>query len=356
MKDFNTKRIVVTSFMIALSIVLSRILSIQTPISKIGFYYLPIALIAMMYGPLWSGAAWGIADVIGALMFPTGAYFFGFTLSAIIKGLLLGVFLYRHDKSVWRPVVVSVLSAVFVTLGIDVLWLVAYFGRAAAAVWSARIVQCAITVPVQSILIISMGRIFGSLIYHNGTLYQRKKAVRKEISSKYSSDEFNRGEISSVICNKVISTDLYKNAKTVFCFVGTRREVDTRAILENVIESGKTLCVPMTDNHNLMSMRIIESLDQLREGRHGILEPDSGCSELHSSDIDLAIIPCIACDEKHHRLGHGSGVYDNFMRHYKRTKGTSITICPDFALLKKVPYGDHDTSISTVITEKRTVN
>ena len=36
----------------------------------------------------------GLTDYIGAHLFPFGEYFVGFTISAIIKGLIYGVFLY----------------------------------------------------------------------------------------------------------------------------------------------------------------------------------------------------------------------------------------------------------------------
>ena len=69
--------------LIAIEIVLSRFCSIATPIVKIGFGFVPIAVCGMLYGPVWAGVAGGAADLLGAVLFPIGAYFPGFTLSAV---------------------------------------------------------------------------------------------------------------------------------------------------------------------------------------------------------------------------------------------------------------------------------
>ena len=53
----NTKRLVVLAFLIALEIILTRFCSIQTPIVRIGFGFLPVAMMGILYGPIWAGSA-----------------------------------------------------------------------------------------------------------------------------------------------------------------------------------------------------------------------------------------------------------------------------------------------------------
>lgn len=79
-KKVNIKILVSVSALIALEVILSRFLSIATPVVKIGFGFVPIAVCAMLYGPIWAGAAGALADFLGATLFPIGAYFPGFTL------------------------------------------------------------------------------------------------------------------------------------------------------------------------------------------------------------------------------------------------------------------------------------
>ena len=76
----KTKRILLCALFISSTIVLGRILSIRTPIITIGFSFVPIMLSAIMLGPKYSVFIATICDIIGALVFPTGSFFFGFTI------------------------------------------------------------------------------------------------------------------------------------------------------------------------------------------------------------------------------------------------------------------------------------
>ena len=85
------------AFLIALEVVLSRFCSINTMGLRIGFSFVPIALCAVMYGPVVAAAAYALADVLGTTLFPMGPFFPGFTLSSAMMGLVYGFFLYRRD-------------------------------------------------------------------------------------------------------------------------------------------------------------------------------------------------------------------------------------------------------------------
>ena len=51
MKNNSVKKLVEISLLIALEVILTRFCSINTATLRIGFGFLPIAIIAMMYGP-----------------------------------------------------------------------------------------------------------------------------------------------------------------------------------------------------------------------------------------------------------------------------------------------------------------
>lgn len=61
----NTKRLVILAFLIALEIILTRFCSIQTPIVRIGFGFLPVAMMGILYGPIWAGIGYAIGDLLG---------------------------------------------------------------------------------------------------------------------------------------------------------------------------------------------------------------------------------------------------------------------------------------------------
>ena len=145
----NLKTMLHVSILIAMEVILSRFVSVATPIVKIGFGFVPIAICAMLYGPVWSGVAGGVADFIGAILFPIGVYFPGFTLSAVLTGVVFGLFLYKR-KVKWLNLCAAVLiNCLGISLCLSTYWLTVITGSPFLALLPTRIVQNVIMLPVQ---------------------------------------------------------------------------------------------------------------------------------------------------------------------------------------------------------------
>lgn len=110
----RTKRIIMLGLMMAMSIVLTRFLSITTLTVRIGFAFIPLVVVAIAYGPIYAGIMGALADVIGVALFPTGPYFPGFTLTAFMTGAIYGVFLYKKPMKFWRVLVATVIVSIVV--------------------------------------------------------------------------------------------------------------------------------------------------------------------------------------------------------------------------------------------------
>jgi len=151
------------------------------------------------------------------------------------------------------------------------------------------------------------------------------------------------------ICGSVISTPEYKQAKTVFCFVGRPAEIDTRLILEDALRSGKRLCVPKCVSDGVMEARLITSLSDLSPAKHGLLEPDPSKSGLvFPQEIDFAVIPCVTCDHFGSRLGFGGGYYDRYLQGADFFK---CMVCRSELISEKVPRESFDVIPDMLITE-----
>ena len=141
------------SLLIALQVVLSRFLSISTPIVKIGFGFVPLAICGMLYGPVWAGVAGALADIIGATLFPVGAFFPGFTVSAALAGIVFGVLLYKRQGN-WVQLSVAVaIHCLFISLVLNTFWLTIITGSPFAALLPTRILQNVVMIPVQFIVL-----------------------------------------------------------------------------------------------------------------------------------------------------------------------------------------------------------
>ena len=149
----NTNRLLVMALLIAMEIVLTRFMSVNTPILRIGFGFLPISMIAILYGPWPAGIAYAVGDVLGALMFPTAPPFPGFTLSALLTGLIFGKFLYEKQITWKRVLVPSILIAVFIDLILNTYWLTLLTGKGFMFLLPTRIAKAVVMPQIQMILI-----------------------------------------------------------------------------------------------------------------------------------------------------------------------------------------------------------
>lgn len=144
----------------------------------------------------------------------------------------------------------------------------------------------------------------------------------------------------------------YQEAQTVFCFVGTAGEIQTREILQGALEDGKRVCVPRCLSKGLMEAFEIRSLGQLKPGSYGIPEPGEECPVVHIEEIDLALVPCLACTREGKRLGQGGGYYDRYFGGSERTfTGTAWLLCREAMILPEIPEEAHDWQGHGVISE-----
>ena len=152
-KNSTTTRLVIIAFMIALEIILTRVCSINTPMLRIGFGFLPVAMTAIMFGPLWAAASYAIGDILGMLIFPTGVFFPGFTVTAFLTGLTFGLFLYKRKVTAKSVLPASLIIILCLNLILDTFWLMILMGNGFLALLPTRIIKCAVMLPIHLILI-----------------------------------------------------------------------------------------------------------------------------------------------------------------------------------------------------------
>jgi ECF transporter S component (folate family) len=156
--DFRNRllMLLVLALLIAMEIVLNRFASIRTWNLKIGFSFIPIVVAAMLYGPLGGAAVAGIGDLIGAILFPNGPFFPGFTLTAVLTGLVFGFFLHKSQKPL--PVAAAVgVNQLILSLLLNTLWISMLYGSPFFPTLVSRLPQCAILIPVQIAVTLALG-------------------------------------------------------------------------------------------------------------------------------------------------------------------------------------------------------
>lgn len=152
MSKINTRTLVTLALLIAMEIVLNRFLSINAWNIKIGFSFVPIALAAMLFGPIAGGIVGAVGDFLGAILFPIGAYFPGFTLTAFCMGVIFGLFFYKQTSLV-KIIVAVAINQLILGLLVNSLWISILYASPYFPLLLTRIIQCAILIPIQVIVI-----------------------------------------------------------------------------------------------------------------------------------------------------------------------------------------------------------
>lgn len=87
--------VILTAILIALNVILERLMGFMSLTQYISISVVTVAFAAVFLGVPYAVLVATLGDVAGALLFPTGAYQIGFTLTNALAGLIIGLFLYK---------------------------------------------------------------------------------------------------------------------------------------------------------------------------------------------------------------------------------------------------------------------
>ncbi|MDD3243938.1 MAG: folate family ECF transporter S component [Eubacteriales bacterium] len=154
----NLRCIIVTALLIALNLALDRVSLYITPEIKIGFGFLTSAMIGMLFGPVVAMAAGAMGDILGFFLYPRGAYFFGFTLSAALGGLVYGLFFYRREVKLLPAFLAKLTINLFINVCLNTLWNSMLGGRGFFVLLPARALKNLILWPIESLLLFAAAK------------------------------------------------------------------------------------------------------------------------------------------------------------------------------------------------------
>lgn len=148
----NMKTFSIMGILIAMEIVLSRFFSIQSWNMKIGFSFLPVVTVAILFGAMEAGMVAAISDIIGAMLFPSGVFFPGFTVTSFLTGFMFGLLL-NKKTSLPKIVLSVVITQVCCSLFLNTMWISIMFQSPYWALFIPRIYQVVVMTVVQIVTI-----------------------------------------------------------------------------------------------------------------------------------------------------------------------------------------------------------
>ena len=149
----KNRTITVVAMLMAIAIVLGSFSIVIGDYIKISFAFIANELTGMLFGPVVGGIMAGLTDILKYIMKPTGPFFFGFTLSAILGGLIYGIILYKKPVSLIRILIAKIIVMLFINLFLNTIWLSILYGQAFSILFSARLIKELIMLPIETALL-----------------------------------------------------------------------------------------------------------------------------------------------------------------------------------------------------------
>lgn len=138
-----------------------------------------------------------------------------------------------------------------------------------------------------------------------------KQELREQVKASIKLMQFEEREAASVrICQRIIGTPEWKEAKSVLLYASLPDEVTLDMLINDAEQCGKQILLPVVDGDDL-HIRLYDPDRIVCSEKYHIKEPADCCPALSDLDgIDLAIIPGRAFTRDGLRLGRGKGYYD----------------------------------------------
>ena len=127
--------------------------------NRITFTFAATAVAGMVLGPVPAMLVGGLGDILGYFLNPGGgAYFFGFTISAALGGLIHGMCLYKARLK-YAPaciIIAEFLITFFVNIILNTYWLSIMYAKAYEIFAWARIAKNLVAYPVHVIIVFAL--------------------------------------------------------------------------------------------------------------------------------------------------------------------------------------------------------
>ena len=167
--------------------------------------------------------------------------------------------------------------------------------------------------------------------------------------SQIGNDQITRH--SQTIQCRLMELPEIRACKSIFCFVSLAEEVNTRSLIDSMLQEGKLLTIPKIIHSKEMIAVPFKRWSELSPGQLGILTPIS--SVPYKEDIDICIIPGIGFTENGTRLGYGQGYYDKWLaKHIVKYK---IAVAFEYQLVDNLPTDANDIAMDMIVTEERVI-
>jgi len=173
-------------------------------------------------------------------------------------------------------------------------------------------------------------------------------------------NKLNKEEIS--LKTKTIERQLFDFAnfmesQMIFLYTPQSSEFPTQNIIKKALQIEKQLVLPVFTNiKNAFELYKIKNFKQdIITNDNDILTPDiKKCKKISLKEIDIAIIPGLAFDDKGGRLGFGNNYYQRLILNLPETC-RKISLAYEEQLVDQIQMESRKYTVDIIITDKRVI-
>ena len=159
-------------------------------------------------------------------------------------------------------------------------------------------------------------------------------------------------EYSARVTEKFCAQAFYRDAQALYAYLTFNEELRTDGLIRRAWADGKRVAVPRVLSKGVMEFYYIDSFEGFVTSAFGVPEPPEDPEKLADERDVLLLMPGLAFDREHNRVGYGGGFYDRYIERYQ-AKGTRIykpALAYDFQIVEHIPANDFDIKVDAVIT------
>jgi 5-formyltetrahydrofolate cyclo-ligase len=149
----------------------------------------------------------------------------------------------------------------------------------------------------------------------------------------------------------------FMEAHLAFLYTPISNEIPTEGIIKKALQIEKEIALPVfTDAKNAINLYKISHYNKdLVMSEEDILEPDiNKCKKIMLDDVDIAIIPGLAFDDKGGRIGFGNNFYTKMITKLPETC-RKVSLAYEEQIVDQIQMESRKFTVDIIITDQRVI-
>lgn len=154
----QTKYLAIMAIMIAIKTIVSYW---YIPIGEnlhISFGYILVSIEATILGPVAGMLSGAITDNVEFMINPSGSYFIGYTITAMLGELVYALYFYKHEVTLPRVILAKTTSNYFINVFVGSLWSAILYSKGYIYYFTKSLIKNTILLPIEIVILYTVFR------------------------------------------------------------------------------------------------------------------------------------------------------------------------------------------------------